>query len=74
MRCAICRTGQTRPGTADEAITHHGTTLVVKGVPAEICDQCGETYFDSDITAQLLDLARSAAEAGVVVDVRHYAA
>jgi YgiT-type zinc finger domain-containing protein len=74
MRCAICRTGHTHPGTADEALTHHGTTLVVKNVPAEICDQCGETYLDSDTTAKLLDLARAAAQAGVEVDIRHYAA
>ena len=41
---------------------------------AEICDQCGEVYLDSTITAQLLDLARAAAQAGVEVDIRHYAA
>jgi hypothetical protein len=49
-------------------------TLVVTGVPASICDTCGERYFDADVTQRLLDLAREAVRAGVVVDVRRYVA
>lgn len=74
MRCAICHNGETRPGLADKAFFHDGMTLVVKDVPAEICDNCGEQYFDSEVTRRLLALAREAAAAGVVVDVRYYAA
>lgn len=74
MRCPICRNGETRPGVADEALSHQGATIVVKDVPADICDTCGEAYFDATVTRQLLALARQAAAAGVVVDVRHYAA
>lgn len=74
MRCAICRTGETRPGVADEVLSHEGTTVVIKGVPAEVCDNCGEPYFDADVTRELLALVREAAAAGVVVEVRRYAA
>jgi hypothetical protein len=49
-------------------------TLVVKDVPCDICDTCGELYFDEQVTQRLLDLAREAAAAGVVVDVRRYVA
>jgi len=49
-------------------------TLVVKDVPAEICENCGERYFDADVTRELLSLARAAAAEGVVVDVRRYIA
>ena len=49
-------------------------TLVVKDVPAEICENCGERYFDADVTRQLLRLALTAAAEGVVVDVRRYVA
>jgi YgiT-type zinc finger domain-containing protein len=72
MNCVICRTGHTRPGTVDEVLTRQGTLLAVKGVPAEICDQCGEISIDRTVTARLLGLARTAAKAGVVVDIRHY--
>jgi len=51
-----------------------GNDPLVKDVPADICDTCGEPYFDEQVTQRLLDLAREAAAAGVVVDVRRYVA
>jgi YgiT-type zinc finger domain-containing protein len=74
MKCPLCHQGDLRPGTSDETLNHEGMTLVVRGVPAEICDTCGEAYFDEAVTQRLLDLAREAAAAGVVVDVRNYVA
>jgi YgiT-type zinc finger domain-containing protein len=72
--CPICRQRELRPGTATEAMTHDGMTLVIKHVPADVCETCGEAYFSDDVTQRLLDLAREAAAAGVEVDVRRYVA
>ena len=74
MKCPLCRQGGLQPGTSDETVSYEGMTLVVKDVPAEICDICGEPYFNEQVTQRLLDLAREAAAAGVVVDVRRYVA
>jgi YgiT-type zinc finger domain-containing protein len=74
MKCPLCRQGELQPGTSDETVSYEGMTLVVKDVPAEICDTCGEPYFNEQVTQRLLDLAREAAAAGVVVDVRRYVA
>jgi YgiT-type zinc finger domain-containing protein len=74
MKCPLCRQGELQPGTSDETVSYEGMTLVVKDVPAEICDMCGEPYFNEQVTQRLLDLAREAAAAGVVVDVRRYVA
>lgn len=74
MKCPLCQQGELHPGTSDETLNHEGMTLVVRGVPADICDTCGEAYFDEAVTQRLLDLAREAAAAGVVVDVRNYVA
>lgn len=49
-------------------------TLVVKSVPAEVCQNCGEQYIDDQTTASLLRQAEEAAIAGVEVQVRSYAA
>jgi len=49
-------------------------TLVFKSVPAEVCENCGEQYVDSETTARLLAEAEKAAAAGVQVEVRAYAA
>lgn len=72
--CSICRQGELQAGLADKALSFEGMTLVVKDVPASICDTCGERYFDAAVTERLLELAREASRAGVVVDVRSYVA
>ena len=72
MECVICKHGETHPGRATLTFTRDGTTLVVKGVPADICANCGEEYVDEATTARLLRTAEEAARAGVKVDVRDY--
>lgn len=72
--CPLCRNGELHPGSADKTMTIGESTLVVKEVPALICDTCGERYFNSDITQRLLDLARDVHSQGVLIDVRRYAA
>jgi hypothetical protein len=50
------------------------TTVVVKLVPAQVCENCGEQYVDEETTARLLQQAEEAARAGVEVEIRAYAA
>jgi YgiT-type zinc finger domain-containing protein len=74
MKCVICKDGETRPGNATITLEREGTTLVIKGVPADVCANCGEEYVDETITARLLKTAEEAARSGVEVDVREYIA
>jgi YgiT-type zinc finger domain-containing protein len=74
MRCPICKTGETEPGTATVTLERGALTLVVKGVPADVCAVCGEEYVDEATTGRLLRLADKAARDGVQVDVRDYVA
>jgi YgiT-type zinc finger domain-containing protein len=74
MKCVICRHGDTQPGTTTVTLERDALTLVVKSVPARVCDTCGEQYVDEETAARLLRTAEEAARAGVQVDVRAYAA
>ncbi|HJU04157.1 MAG TPA: type II toxin-antitoxin system MqsA family antitoxin [Nitrospiraceae bacterium] len=74
MKCIICKNGETKPGKATVTLEREGTTLVIKGVPAEVCSNGGEEYVDEATTARLLKTAEHAAQAGVQVDVREYIA
>ena len=65
MKCFICKQGETHSGTATVTLTREQLTLVVKGVPAQVCTSCGEEYVASDITSQLLKAAEDAASSGV---------
>ena len=72
MMCVICNQGNTQPGTATVTLTRESLTLVVKGVPAQVCENCGEEYVNEETSNHLLTTAEEAAKAGVQVDVRQY--
>ena len=48
--------------------------MVVKGVPACVCPNCGEEYLDEAVAARLEETAEEMARAGALVDVREYRA
>lgn len=74
MKCVICKYGETQPGATTMTLERDATTIVVKNVPAEVCQTCGEAYIDQAITRQLLHLVEEAVRAGVQVDIRQYVA
>ncbi len=74
MQCVICKHGSTQPGKVTVTLERGGSTLVIKGVPASVCENCGEAYVDEAISAQLLQTAEQALHDGVQVDVREFVA
>jgi YgiT-type zinc finger domain-containing protein len=74
MRCVICKVGDVDVGTTTVAMERSGATVVIKGVPARVCANCGEEYLDERIAKTLLQEAEDALSRGVEVDVRHYVA
>jgi len=74
VNCVICKQGETRPGRTTVTLERRGATVVVRGVPAQVCNNCGEEYLDEQTTAVLMKTADAAAQAGVQVDVRDYVA
>ena len=74
MICVICRNGDLEVGTSTVTLTRDSLTLVVKDVPALVCDNCGEEFIDEDVSSHLLKTAEDALKSGVQVDVRNYVA
>ena len=72
MKCVICKQGETRPGAATVTLERESTMLIVKSVPAQVCQNCGEEYINEDVTTKLLQQAEEAVRAGVQVTVRTY--
>ena len=73
MKCVICKHGETQHGRATVTLERDGATLLVKGVPAEVCMNCGEEYVSEEISKLLLKTAEEDVKSGVKVDVRVYA-
>jgi YgiT-type zinc finger domain-containing protein len=72
MKCPICKRGETTPGTTTVTLERRGLTLVVKAVPASVCDNCGEAYVDEATTTQLLARVEAEAREGTEINVRHF--
>ena len=74
MKCIICRHGEVIPGAATVTLERDGLTMVVKHVPARICENCGEQYVEEEIASGLFKTADEMAKSGAQVDVREYKA
>jgi YgiT-type zinc finger domain-containing protein len=56
-RCVICKNGSTHPGKTTVTLGRYGTILVVRGVPAQVCRNCGEEYVDETAATSLCQTA-----------------
>ncbi len=74
MKCPICRFGETTLGTATVTLTRGSAIMVIRHVPAEVCDSCGADYTDEAATRRLNQLLDEACAAGIELDVREYSA
>ncbi len=74
MKCVICKNGETTKGKATVTLERDDMTFIVKSVPAEVCENCGEEYVDEEVTERLLSLVEEASRRGVRLQVCDYAA
>jgi YgiT-type zinc finger domain-containing protein len=74
MKCVICRKGETAPGKTTVTLQRGDTTVIIKDVPADVCENCGEQYFSEALTGQLLRMAEQAVKNGAEVEIIRFAA
>jgi len=74
MNCLICKTGVTQPGMTTVTLERDTTVIVIKDVPAQVCDNCGEYYLSEEVSSRIYALAEEAVKRKVEVEVLHYAA
>lgn len=74
MKCVICKMGETESGTVTVTIERGETTVLIKNVPADICENCGEYYLSDDISERVLKQAESAVTNNAEVEILRFAA
>lgn len=74
MNCTICKQGETKPGKATVVLERSQTTVVIKDVPADICENCGEYYLTEELTGKVMAMAEEAVQNNVQVEVLRFAA
>ncbi len=73
MNCVICKLGETHPGQVTVTLQRGDTTVVTKGVPAEVCDNCGEHFLSKEVSGALLAKAEEAVKHGAEVEILRFA-
>ena len=74
MKCVICRSGETRPGTMTLMLElgGNGAVAVIRSVPAERCLTCGEGYVTEAAAERVEVIAEELRATGVELAVREY--
>ena len=74
MKCTICKTGHTHPGTTTVTLERDNIVVVIREVPADICEDCGEYYLSEPVSGRVYANAEDAARRHVEVEIQRYAA
>jgi YgiT-type zinc finger domain-containing protein len=74
MECVICKKGKTKSGLVTVTLQREDCLVILKKVPADICENCGEYYLSEQITEKVLEAAEKAVNNGAEVEIIKYAA
>ncbi len=61
MKCVHCK-GEMRRATAPFSVDRHGFHLRLDAVPAWVCSQCGEVYFEEREVSAIQEALRAIEE------------
>ncbi len=74
MECVICKHGTTRSSLVTVTLERDNCIVILKQVPADICQNCGEYYLSESVTAEVLQKAEDAVNKGAEVEIIRYVA
>lgn len=74
MKCALCKQGETVPGVVTVTLQRGETTVIIKGVPGQVCEICGEYYLDAPTAQRVLELGEAAVKSNAEVQIIRFAA
>ena len=73
VTCALCKADALAPGLTTVTLQRDPTTVVIKGVPAEVCGACGEYYLSEDVSRAVMALGEGAVARGAGVEILRFA-
>lgn len=58
--CMFCKCDTVKQATTTHVVNYKGCIIVIKNVPCEECEQCGEKFYTDEVAAQLENIVNSA--------------
>ena len=58
--CMFCKCDTVTPSLTTHVVNYNGAIIVIKNVPCEECEQCGEKFYTDDVAEKLEKMVNTA--------------
>lgn len=58
--CMFCKCDTVTPSLTTHVVNYNGAIIVIKNVPCEECEQCGEKFYTDDVAEKLEEMVNAA--------------
>lgn len=58
--CMFCKCDTVKESLTTHVVNYKGCVIVIKNVPCEECEQCGEKFYTDEVAAHLEKIVNSA--------------
>lgn len=67
--CSICKLGELKPGKVTVTLEKGGSIVLLKNVPAQVCDNCSSYFLDPATTRLVLKKAENSVKNGAELEM-----
>lgn len=71
MKCFMCK-GETERKLVNYLVDIDNNIIIIKEVPAYVCKQCGERYFDNDVMKNLEKIIDEVKRVSMEISIVNY--
>lgn len=58
--CMFCKCDTVKQSTTTHVVNYSGSVIVIKNVPCEECEQCGEIFYTDEVAERLEKIVNDA--------------
>lgn len=71
MKCFVCK-GDLQEKEVNYFVDLDNTIIIIKEVPAKVCSQCGEKYFEDEISENIEKIVEQLKEISTEITIVNY--
>lgn len=71
MKCFVCK-GELQEKKVNYFVDLDNTIIIIKEVPAKVCSQCGEKYFEDEISKNIEKIVEQLKEISTEITIINY--
>lgn len=58
--CMLCKCDTVKQSTTTHVVNYNGSVIIIKNVPCEQCEQCGEIFYTDEVVEHLEEMVHNA--------------